>query len=301
MCPARTAALSLLATVAACGPGTTSKECSGVLPGDLVITEVFADAVGPDEGREWLELYNTSDRPIELEGATLTVTKADGSGAKSAQLEGITIAPGQYFTLGNAAPELTPPYIDYGYANALGDMPNSNGGQIALRCGDALIDEAKYDMVKGGHSRQLSAAVPPDYTRNDDLANWCEATESEFSDGAFGTPGQDNDCAPIIAGTCMDGGEMRAAVPPNPGELVITELMPTPRAVSATVGQWVEVMATVPLDLNGVGIDHTNDSDMSPETIDAATCVHLEAGEYAVFARNGDVGMNGGVMNTPSE
>lgn len=295
-------ATALLVTASiGCGPSASSSGCKDkLLPGDLVITEVFADAKAPpggsgtDEGKEWFEIYNAADRPVELKGLTITHSRPDGTKAASHVMDDVTIAPGQFFTLGNTTPDLLAPYIDYGYSADLGDMFNTDGGKLRLACGDSEIDSATYEAVKEGHSRQLTNAQPPDYTINDNAANWCQANDAEFDTANFGTPGSDNDCAPVVIGQCSDGGTMRDAVPPAPGDLVITEVMPKPKAVSATTGQWFEVLALKDLDLNGVGLDRAGDS-ASPTLITATDCIHMTAGSYAVFARSADMAMNGGL------
>lgn len=295
----RFACLALL--LAACGPDDTSGPCKdNLVAGDLVITEVFADYAAPtggtgtDDGKEWFEIYNNSDRPLSLKGLTIVHSRPDDSKPSSHTMTDVTIAPGQFFTLGNSTSDLVPPYVDYGYSASLGDMYNSGGGKLALRCGDSEIDAAVYDSVKSGRSRQLSNASPPDYTTNDDLAAWCEAKDTEFEANNFGTPGEDNDCAPVVAGACSDAGTMRPAVAPDVGDLVITEVMPKPAAVSATVGQWFEVRAMKSVDLNGVGLDRANDSS-GATVLSSASCIHLDAGQYAVFARSDDMTMNGGL------
>src|SRR6185503_21248702 len=99
--------------------------------------------------------------------------RPDGSAGDAHTMMAATIAPGQFFTLGNATGAL-PPYIDYGYGGDLGDLFNSGGGKLTLSCDDVEIDSAVYDGVREGHARELSAAQPPDYTRNDRPDAWCE-------------------------------------------------------------------------------------------------------------------------------
>jgi hypothetical protein len=293
--------LVVLVPLVACGPDESTGACKdSFVAGDLVITEVFADFAAPiagssgaDDGKEWFEVYNNSDRPVSLKGVTVVHSKIDGSDGQSHTIEDVTIAPGQFFTLGNATQDLLPAYIDYGYSADLGDLSNTTGGKLALKCGTQEIDSADYDMVKSGHSRQLTSQSPPDYTLNDDQVNWCEAKDTEFETNNFGTPGTDSDCAPVIAGLCSDAGVMREAIAPGVGDLVITEFMPRPTDVSATVGQWVEVRAMVDVDLNGVTIDRANDT-AGGDTITSPNCVRLAAGEYAMLARSSDMAMNGG-------
>jgi hypothetical protein len=271
-----------------------------LVAGDLVITEVFADYAAPtggtgtDEGKEWFEIYNNADEPHSLKGLTIVHSRADGMRASTHTMADITIAPGQYFTLGNSTSDLVPPYVDYGYSADLGDMFNTDGGKLVLKCGDSEIDSAQYELVKSGRSRQLTNLGPPDYTANDDLANWCEARDTEFEANNYGTPGQDNDCAPVVAGACSDGGVMRPVMSPGPGELVITEVMPSPGMVSDTAGEWFEAMASGSFDLNGLGLDRAGDSS-NPNVISSAMCIHVNDGDYVVFAKSLDSAMNGGI------
>jgi hypothetical protein len=288
--------------VSACGPSSKTGDCKdSLIAGDLVITEVFADykaaagGTGADEGKEWFEIYNAADRPVDLEGLTITHSRPDGSKAKTHVMDAITLAPGQYFTLGNSTPDLVPAYVDYGYSADLGDFFNADGGKLALACGSGEIDSATYELVKEGHSRQLTANQAPDYTLNDDLAQWCEAADSEFETGNFGTPGSDNDCTPVVVGQCNDGGVSRPTVAPLAGELVITEAMPSPSKVSDTTGEWFEVKALADVDLNGLGLDRAGDTGVNPDLVDSPDCLHVTAGSYVVFAKSTDPVMNGGL------
>jgi hypothetical protein len=298
---AAAAAASAAVAGAGCGPSAPSADgCKAqLLPGDLVITEVFADyqastgAGGTDAGKEWFEIYNARGQAIDLAGLTLTHSRPDGSQPSTHVITAAMIAPGQFFTLGSAASGAAPAYIDYAYGKALGDLSNTGGGKLALSCGGAEIDSAAYGDVKPGHSRELTGAQPPDYTANDDQASWCQADAAEFEAGNFGTPGAENDCRPVATGRCNDGGTMRSAVPPGPGDLVITEIMPSPAKVADSAGEWFEARAMADVDLNGVGVGRVGGT--APDVIAAPDCVHVRAGSYVVFARSSDPGVNGGI------
>ena len=136
--------------------------------------------------------------------------------------------------------------------------------------------------------------MPPDSTVNDDQANWCQANATEFEAGNFGTPGQENDCEPIVMGSCSDAGTMRDVVSPGVGELVITEVMPSPAAVADTAGEWFEAKALTDLDLNGVGLDRAGDASAA-SVISSPDCIHVAAGTFVVFARSPDAMVNGGI------
>jgi hypothetical protein len=268
-----------------------------MLAGDLVITEVMADFAAPtgssgtDDGREWFEIFNNTDRPLSLKGLTVVHSRPDGSKSATHTMDDVTVGPGQYFTLGNATQDLVPPYVDYGYGADLGDFFNTDGGKLALKCDTSTIDEAIYDSVRSGHTRQLSSTVAPDYAANDVAENWCEATGQEFEPNNFGTPGQESDCAPVIMGACSDSGTMRPAVAPNPGDLVITEIMPDPNGTD-TEREWVEIKAINSFDLNGVGMGRITDT--TPDSLAALPeCVPIAGGSYVVFAHNFDMSDTG--------
>jgi hypothetical protein len=299
--------LTLLVAVVlvACGDDGTSGTCDDrLLAGDLVITEVFADFAaapggsGVDEGNEWFEIHNTSSRPLDLTGLTLEHSRGDGSMGKQGTLTPITIAPGDYLVLGNVLADLAPAWVDAGYADRLGDLYNTGTGRIALRCGTTQIDEAFYADVKPGESRQLDGGAPPDYTVNDDLVNWCKASHTpatEFSPGNYGTPGSANeDCEIIVSGMCDDGVSLRPIVSPAPGDLVITEIMPSPAAVDDALGEWFEIKVNRDVDLNGLGIDRMGDT-ANPTVVQAERCLSVTTGSLIVFARSADPGENGGL------
>jgi hypothetical protein len=303
----RAVSIVALSLAAACGPGggDSPGECTDdlLIAGDVVISEVFADADAPtggstvDDGREWIELYNNADRPVDLEGMAITYSRRDGSRANTHVMGTVTIPANEYLVLGNTLPDLVPLWVDYGYADSLGDLGNTEG-RIRLACGDDEIDAADYDMVRSGFSRQFDGGGLPDYTANDELANWCDATAEgadEFDPANFGTPGSPNeDCAVIVAGQCNDGGSPRASVPPAPGDLVITEVLPSPQAVSDTVGEWFEVLVVNDVDLNDVGVDRAGDT-ANPTFITSEDCIRVTAGTLLVFAKTADDTMNGGL------
>jgi hypothetical protein len=256
-----------------------------------VITEVFADfkassgAAGTDAGKEWFEIYNAKGAPIDLEGVTITHSRPDGSKPDTHTIGRATIAPGQFFTLGNAAQAMVPAYVDYGYGDDLGDFYNTDGGKLVVACGDSEIDSAVYDGIVEGHARELTSAQPPDYTLNDAPAAWCQANDTEFEAGNFGTPGTDNDCQPIVAGQCNDRGTMRDAIAPGVGDLAISEVMPNPTKVGDTAGEWFEARVMNDVDLNGIGLDRAGDT-LQPDVITASDCLRVTAGSYLVFARS---------------
>ena len=246
-------ALATLLALASCGPPKPSAPaCKGYLPGDLVISEIMANPAGTDTGNEWFEIYNAKSTAANLAGVQLGVSKADKSGEKDFVIPSGSIPAGGYFVAGDADPKSLPTFENLSYGNNLGSLRNTDG-RIAITCAAATIDEVTYSTMSSGTSWQLSGASAPDYKANDDPANWCNST-NEYTTGSFGTPGKANDvCAGGPSPTqCTDGGTARDIVAPQPGDLVIDEVMPNPDKVSDSNGEWFEVAVEKDVDLNGL-------------------------------------------------
>ncbi|VAV83791.1 Alkaline phosphatase [hydrothermal vent metagenome] len=80
----------------------------------------------------------------------------------------------------------------------------------------------------------------------------------------------------------------------NEGDIIITEVMQNPAAVSDGSGEWFEVYNTTgaPIDMLGWTI---KDDTSASETYTIATSVVVPANGYVVFGNNADSGTNGGV------
>jgi hypothetical protein len=79
-----------------------------------------------------------------------------------------------------------------------------------------------------------------------------------------------------------------------PGELVISEVMANPAAVSDTAGEWFEIFnqSTNDIDLNGLVL---TDNGSNSHTVSNVDPLILASGSYFVFGRNNDTAANGGV------
>ncbi|MEZ4450287.1 MAG: lamin tail domain-containing protein [Nannocystaceae bacterium] len=268
--------------------------------GDLVITEVMADPAGADTGKEWFEIHNPGSTPVNLKGAVLTLSKANGDSLKSHTVAvDLEIPAGGYITVGDVLPEAAPLHITYGYADDLGSMNNS-AGRLQVVCGEAIVDQVLYSDVKQAYSRSLNGKLAPDATLNDDQNNWCLAPEIyDAVAKEYGTPEAPNSPCPLPeppAGQCYEGEVLRAIAGPKPGDLVITEFHANPAAVDDTDGEWFELTALAKVDLNGLQIGKEPGSPLQTlEAADYPSCVTLDAGGHALFAREADPAANGGL------
>ncbi len=89
----------------------------------------------------------------------------------------------------------------------------------------------------------------------------------------------------------LNAGSAKAAL--SPGDLVITEVLANPDAVSDTAGEWFEVYnaSAGGIDLTGLVI---RDQSSNSHTVSGNSPITVAPGSYFVFGRNGDSLNNGG-------
>jgi hypothetical protein len=295
----RLASLGML--VSACSPPPYEPEplCEGWVPGDVVLTELLADPEGVDTGQEWLEVYNPGRVTVNLQGLTLYVARADGSHEKGLLLdEPVLVEPGDYGVLGDVRSEPLPAHVDFSYGGVLGAMGNT-GGVLGLRCGATLLDEVHYSgAARSGLARAYDGRLPPDPAMNDDESRWCAAPASPGAPNpacAGGAPwdgGMDGGVPVPEGDTCVPRGMStpRSVRKPRPGELILTELMPNPRGDDA-LGEWVELLATAQVDLNGVTVG----TEVAGTPVVTGHCVTVQAGQPVLIARRVESTLNGGL------
>jgi hypothetical protein len=266
-------------------------------PGDLLFTEVMADprAVADGDG-EWIELL--ARKAIDLNGLEVS------SGGTSALLGGESClyvpASATVLLARNPDPSMNGwlPQISALFEFGL----NNGGGELLLRRGEVIIDQANYGPASPGVSSQLDEGID-DPAANDDPTGFCAATApfGLSTDGGTGSergsPGQRNPPCPVptapSGSSCVDetSGRSRPLISPLAGELVITELMINPKAVPDADGEWIELLARGDFDLNGL----TLGVEAASYPISGKSCLRVTRGDYLIFARNGDRGLNGGL------
>jgi hypothetical protein len=284
----------LILSVAACDGGTSTASCQGKrVAGDLVISEIMADPLGTDEGKEWFEIYNATSATIDLRGLKLVAARADGSGELIHIMSASSIGAGKYYVLGGMLPTVKPTYVDYAYGADLGGLRNESG-KLALSCGDTVIDAVVYAKMTQAHSLQFDGAMAPDGVANDTQSKWCDATvEITAGSGEYGSPQLSNEpCQSLPPTQCKEGGVARDIVAPQVGDLVFDEFLANPTSTD-TDREWFEVAVTRDVDLNGLEVGKT------PGTVDlkvsALDCIKATAGSVLLFAQSNDPLVNGGL------
>ncbi|OGQ84220.1 MAG: hypothetical protein A2289_08790 [Deltaproteobacteria bacterium RIFOXYA12_FULL_58_15] len=265
-----------------CGKGTCldgldMREVVSAQVGDLVITEVYADAVGADAGKEWLEVYNAGTASFDLNGS-LVYNESEGGSGRSVDIVGVecaSISAGEYGVIG-ASRELA----DNGNV-VVGILAEGltlyNGGLLQVRSGRGVLDGAQYPVTSEGVSVGLDPLRIGD-TENDDVETFCASRTTGTFEGT-GTPGSVND---LCGNACWEGTTPRLVNAPGVGDLVITEVYPDPDGTDGG-REWMEVyVAAGPVDLNGLQVQSGTTS-MTTKTVEALQCFSLAAGSFAVL------------------
>lgn len=174
----RTAQVELTATL-----GSTSRSLVTAV-GGVVISEVFAAAPGAADGRQWVELANLTDEPIDLNGWSLGAGNASYGEARVALA--LTLPPRGCAVVGG--PERTgsqPPY-DQIAPLALGFGASAASG-VALfdvapaRIGDALPYDAVVYGIANASLRAPSGALAPVVPRAPDTGSYLRTAEDRWT------------------------------------------------------------------------------------------------------------------------
>ncbi len=159
--------------------------------GSVIITEILNNADGNDDGKEWFEIYNTSDAAIDLQDWTVT---DEGSNSITIS-ESLVIEAGGFLVLGEETdPTLNSgAEVDYAWGTDANLTLGNGDDEIILSCGGVIIDMVAYDNGDTfPDPNSFSMALSPDAYNsvdNDLGENWGISLQP-YGDGEnSGTPG----------------------------------------------------------------------------------------------------------------
>ena len=249
---------------------------------EFEITEVMPDPDGaPDASGEWFEIHATAG--FDLNGVQLGKNGTVSHTLASDMCLEVAIDSYVVFGRSNVDAENCMLPVDHVYAGL--SLTNDNGS-MQIGFADVVLEETSWASSNAG------AALSQDPMS----MMWCDAV-TPFGCGDLGTPGAANPpCGGGGGGQCFDLQVMmmRDPIVPGPGDLVITEFMANPNAVTDTAGEWFEVRALATVDLNGLELGQLF-VDGPKHTVSSNNCIALANGESALLARNGDAMLNGGL------
>lgn len=277
------------ATCAQCWDGEILRDVVAPEPGQLVITEIMANASTATDMTvgEWFEVKvtgGTFDLNCLQYGNSVDKFLVDPATAKVVkQPTCFTVTEGDVLLFSEVAWDET----DVVSGISFNDGPttaNPNPG-VYIAYADEILDEVHYPKAKDG----VAWSLDPQWTSvdgNDDPAHFCDAY-TPFAGGDLGTPGADN--PPCLQHACDDGGVMREASAPAPGDILITEVHANAsNAIGEPAGEWIELFSAVPFDLNGVQLGKAP-GEVS-FTFSGNQCLPVGPG-YVLLARDGAPGM----------
>ena len=237
-----------------------------LVPGALEITEIMADpSTCTDATGEWLELVNLTDGTVQLAGLQLV----DASGRTGTLTAGI-VEPGEHVVVGRGdAQSFCGPQARSTYGTSL--SLNNSGDQVVLSAeGTELTRTLAWTSSTAG----VSLALAPHAYGAGSAADWAESTETFGDELASPGAAAHSDEPVVVYDLTID--EVW------PGELVVSEFMANPAAVSDTYGEWVELHNTTEqfrIDLTGLVL-----RDDAGEAV-VTDGVWLEPGHRAVLGR----------------
>lgn len=164
---------------------------------NIVINEVLFNA--PDDGAEYIELYNHSSAAINLKDLFITTRNSSGNlnALKRLSEEDVLFFPGEYKVLSSDMDAVKKKYIIQEEATlipvaSMPALPNSSGTIVLLNVQGDIIDELQYDekwhFQLISNNKGVALERVNDKAPTQDKNNWHSASASS----GYGTPGSQN-------------------------------------------------------------------------------------------------------------
>ncbi|MCK5687934.1 hypothetical protein KAI87_01630, partial [Myxococcota bacterium] len=131
-----------------CEEGVAAREVVASQAGNLIITEVYADALGEEVTEEWIEVFVESSTGLDLNGLSLEITTFNDEGvptvnvAKIDATECLPVEGGDYIVLGKSQDRDLNGDVDVDAILDGLNLTNSKALTLRLLYFDVLVDEA---------------------------------------------------------------------------------------------------------------------------------------------------------------
>ena len=181
-------ALSLILLVG-CVRDEDAALCPQISTNDLAVTEVRK---GDNPNGSWIEVFNTTDRSLDLKALTLRFASRSDPNDQTEVLvrSSVPIDAKGYAVFGLFDEAMLPAHIDYGFLDDFHETFPTASGFDLKSCGK-LIDRVAWDALPTTGTFSLGV-MPPTAAGNDLPANWC----TDASMMGAGTPGAANTPCP---------------------------------------------------------------------------------------------------------
>jgi len=167
--------------------------------GEVIFSEMMINPDGlSDEFGEWVELYNTTDLPLELAKCRLG-DEGTPKDDREIDVPSLVIPAKSAIVLarsGTASANGGISGVAFEYGNTF--ILANTGDSTVLTCGGTVIDKVVFTTAfpfDKGASMQVKVSART-ATANDAPAGWCKATLSFGTGAQFGTPGNTQNHCP---------------------------------------------------------------------------------------------------------
>lgn len=168
--------------------------------GDLIISELLANADGDDEYKEWFEVFNTTPHTIDLAGWTISDNGSDSHTISSSSL---LIPSKSHLVLGRSANTNLNGGVPVDYAYGSDITLGNSADELILKSGDTVITSLGYGAyepqpvpisvpVKTPLTSGYALGVATDYCEGA-TQPWVMQTSTYGAGPDTGTPGKAND------------------------------------------------------------------------------------------------------------
>ena len=161
----------------------------GIAPGDVVINEIMQNPDQVDDfSGEWFELYNNSNKDLDLIGCVISDNGTDSHTISSV----LNVQSGVYVIFGRSYNNILNGGISPDYVYSGITLGNADD-EIILTCNGTEIDRAEYDGGPNWPDPAGKSMILANPNLDNNIGvNWCEST-SAYGAGDLGTPGAQND------------------------------------------------------------------------------------------------------------
>ena len=155
----------------------------------IVITEIMPNpgAVSDSYG-EWIEIHNTTDSTIDIEGWMIKDAGSDEHVISNDAMS-ILVVPGDYFVLARNGNEALNGGLVADYAYTGFTLSNSEDEIILTDVTGAIVDEVHYTNA-WAFGNSIAMEIHDLESNNNVAENWYASTV-QYGDGDYGTPGTD--------------------------------------------------------------------------------------------------------------
>lgn len=162
------------------------------VPGSVIVTEFLANPSGNDEGKEWIEVYNTTDGAVALNG--WTIVDAGGSSHVIALGAAVIVEPRSHLVLGASADPLINGGVSVDYAYGHNINLSNSADSITLQQGEVVIHSVAYGAAApvSAPERGVALGMAENYYEGA-VEEWANQTSAFGSNEDLGTPGEKND------------------------------------------------------------------------------------------------------------